>query len=120
MDFDFVFETDEDIMNIKELNEDDIYKMLGNKNETSIVNPFFNTTEIKEPVPLNNPQGKQHHDKKHHYKHHQKHPKNMIKHGFVWDLHKATASECIKKADMIIGCVMTFIGFWATIGIMFW
>ena len=34
MDFDFNFETDEDIFQGTGINEDDIFKMLGNRNET--------------------------------------------------------------------------------------
>lgn len=98
--------------------------MLGNMNETSVVTPYFNTTEIKEPMTFNTtmplPLGRGDHDKKHHYKHHQKHPKNMMKHGFEWDMHKMTKEECIRKADMVVSFVMFFCAFWATMCILFW
>lgn len=128
MDFEFTFETDDDIF--KQIKEDDIFKMLGNKNETSIVTPYFNTTEVEEPVPEveetavqpvheNKHNGKKHHGK-HQYKHHQKHPKNMMKNGFKWDMHKMTKDECLYKANMFISGMMAFCGFWGIVGICFW
>lgn len=78
----------ESISNIK---EEDIENMLGNLNETINKNlvPFFNTTV--QPVPL----GRGDHDMKHHWKHHQKHPKNMMKKGFTYDMHKVSKEELL-------------------------
>jgi hypothetical protein len=140
LDFEFTFETDDDIF--KQIKEDDIFKMLGNKNETSIMTPYFNTTEVEAPFMMNEteestmnettvqpllgagdhdkkPHG-HHHGKKHHYKHHQKHPKNMMKNGLKWDMHKMTREECLATANMSISGLMCFVGFWGVMGIHFW
>merc|ERR1712166_1733841 len=104
--------------------------MLGNSNETiSIVTPYFNTTEVEpffnestfnatEQMPL--PLGRGDHDKKHHYKHHQKHPKNMMKHGFQFDLHKMTKQEALQSVNMVISALMVFAAFWSSLCLMFW
>jgi len=121
LDFDFDFDT--------EMKEEDIFKLLGNSTEiNNNLNPFFNTTEIipalnetsnmTAPMPL--PLGRGDHDKKHHWKHHQKHPKNMMKHGFQYDMHRMSKEELLQKVGMVIPAVMTFIGFFMICGVLFW
>lgn len=122
MDFDFNFETDEDIFQGTGINEDDIFKMLGNRNETqSIITPYFNTTEIVNPSKkaVNTTMPAPH--KKHHsYKHHQRHPKNMMKNGFEWDMHKMPKEEVLRKVNMVVSCVLCFFSFWTCMVILFW
>jgi hypothetical protein len=102
----------ESISNIK---EEDIDNMLDNLNETinKELVPYFNTTV--QPV-----FGRGDHDQKHHWKHHQKHPKNMMKKGFTYDMHKVSKEELLQKVRMVVPAIISFVMFFMVCGILFW
>lgn len=141
LDFNFDLELDDDLFKGTGIDEDDIFKMLGGTNTTfEIVTPYFNTTFNTTELPPFEPvlngsgldtamppmpkHGREHHAKKHQrthqMKHHQRHPKNMIKEGFQFDMHKMTEKEALRSVNMMIGVVLCFAAFWATVCILFW